>query len=297
MFRGIYTPIVTPFNEMEEIDYGKVAHNLERWGKTDLDGIVVLGTNGEFAYLDTNEKIQLIKYVVENFNPDKKIIAGTGCETTRETIDLCIKAAEAGVHAVLVLPPHYYKGSMNEDVLYSHYIETAENSPVPLMIYNMPKNTGINLSVGLVARLSQHPNIIGIKDTAGNIVQLAQLVRDTVDDFSVFAGNAGYLLPALAIGVKGGTLAAANILPGECCRLVELFRKGKLEEAKELQLRILEPNYLVTGRFGIPALKAALDMLGYQGGMPRRPLKPLTAREKEIVKAALVKCGALTVSH
>jgi 4-hydroxy-2-oxoglutarate aldolase len=297
MFAGIYTPIVTPFNEMEEIDYLKMAHNLDRWGKTDLDGIVVLGTNGEFAYLSTEEKIQLIKFAANNFNPGKKIIAGTGCETTRDTIALCIEAAEAGAHAVLVLPPHYYKGSMNEEVLYSHYIETADNSPVPLMIYNMPKNTGINLPVGLVARLSQHPNIAGIKDTAGNIVQLAELVRDTADDFCVFAGNAGYLLPALAIGVKGGTLAAANILPEMCCNLVELFNSGKLEEAKELQLRILEPNYLVTGRFGIPALKTALDMLGYQGGLPRRPLKPLSHHEKEIVKASLVKCGALPVSE
>ncbi len=293
MFKGIFTPIVTPFNDMEEIDYSKMAHNLDRWGKTDLDGIVVLGTNGEFVYMNTDEKIQLIRFVVENFSPGKKIIAGTGCETTRDTTALCLEAAEAGVDAVLVLPPHYYKGSMNEEVLYSHYMDIADNSPVPVMIYNMPKNTGINLSVSLVTKLSQHPNIVGIKDTAGNIVQLAELVRDTAEDFSVFAGNAGYLLPALAVGVKGGTLAVANILPEMCCELVKLFNSGKLKEARELQLRILEPNFLVTGKYGIPALKVALDMLGYQGGLPRRPLKPLSPHEREIVKASLEKCGAL----
>jgi 4-hydroxy-2-oxoglutarate aldolase len=293
MLKGIFTPIVTPFNEMEEIDYPKMAHNLYKWGQTGLDGVVVLGTNGEFPYIDPEEKAELIRFVVNNFNPDKKVIAGTGCETTRDTIALCTEAAEAGVHAVLVLPPHYYKGSMSEEVLYEHYRETADNSPVPLLIYNMPKNTGINLSVGLVARLSQHPNIVGIKDTAGNIVQLAELVRDTADGFSVFAGNAGYLLPALTVGAVGATAATANILPDMCCQVVDLFNQGKLEEAKALQQRLLEPNGLVTFKHGIPALKAAMDMLGYQGGMPRRPLKPLGTKEKEIVKAALIRCGAL----
>lgn len=293
MFKGIFTPIVTPFNELEEVDYSKMAHNLDRWGQTDLDGIVVLGTNGEFVYLGMEEKVELIKFVVKNFNPDKKVIAGTGCESTRDTIALCLEAAEAGAHAVLVLPPHYYKGSMNEEVLYSHYMEVADNSPVPVMLYNMPKNTGINLSVSLVAKLSQHPNIVGIKDTAGNIVQLAELVRDTAEGFSVFAGNAGYLLPALSIGAVGATVATANILPEMCCQVVKLFSEGKMEEAKAVQQRLLEPNSLVTFKYGIPALKAAMDMLGYQGGMPRRPLKTLAVREKELVKAALVRCGAL----
>jgi 4-hydroxy-2-oxoglutarate aldolase len=293
LFKGIYTPIVTPFNELEEIDYSKMAYNLDRWGQTGLDGIVVLGTNGEFVYLTTEEKVELINFAVKNFNPDKKVIAGTGCETTRDTIALCLEAAEAGAHAVLVLPPHYYRGLMNEEVLYSHYIEVADNSPVPVLIYNMPKNTGINLSVGLVGRLSQHPNIVGIKDTAGNIVQLAELVRDTTEGFSVFAGNAGYLLPALSVGAKGATVATGNILPEMCCKVVDLFNAGKMEEAKALQQRLLEPNSLVTAKYGIPALKSAMDMLGYQGGLPRRPLKPLTLKEKEIVRAALVRCGAL----
>ncbi len=293
MFKGIYTPIVTPFNEVEEIDYSKMSHNLDKWGNTNLDGIVVLGTNGEFPYLNTEEKIELIRFVVNNFNEDKKIIAGTGCEATRDTIALCVEAAEAGAHGVLVLPPHYYKGSMNEEVLYAHYIEIADSSPVPLLIYNMPKNTGINLSVGLIVRLSQHPNIVGIKDTAGDIVQLAELVKNTADGFAVFAGNAGYLLPALAVGAVGATAATANILPDMCCQLVDFFNAGKIKEAKHMQQRLLEPNGLVTFKYGIPALKAALDMLGYQGGMPRRPLKPLAPKEREIVKAALIRCGAL----
>lgn len=293
MFKGIYTPIVTPFDEKEQIDYARMKHNLDRWARTALDGIVVLGSNGEFAYLTAGEKLELVEFVINNFTREKKIIVGTGCETTGETIDLSIKVAELGADAVLVLPPNYYKGSMKDEILYRHYVEVADSSPVPVMIYNMPKNTGINLSSSLVARLAKHPNIVGIKDTSGNIVQLSELVRDTGDDFAVFAGNAGYLLPALSVGVKGGTLALANILPDDCCRLVSLFKEGRMEEAKQLQLRLLEPNNLVTVKLGIPALKAALDMLGYQGGIPRRPLRPLTDEEKEVVKNALVKFGAL----
>lgn len=293
MFKGVFTPIVTPFDEREQIDYGKMKHNLEKWGKTNLAGIVVLGSNGEFAYLTKEEKLELTEFVANNFTQDKKIIVGTGCETTMETIDLSVRVAEFGVHAVLVLPPNYYKGSMKDEILYRHYMEVADASPVPVMIYNMPRNTGINLAPSLVARLSKHPNIVGIKDTSGNISQLIELVRDTEDGFSVFAGNAGYLLPALSIGAVGGTLATANILPDECCRLISLFEAGQMKEAKDLQLRLAEPNFLVTVKLGIPALKAALDMLGYQGGLPRRPLRPLSDDEKEIVRQALVRFGVI----
>jgi 4-hydroxy-2-oxoglutarate aldolase len=293
MFKGVFTPIVTPFDEREQIDYGRMKHNLEKWGKTDLAGIVVLGTNGEFAYLTKDEKLELTEFAINHFTPGKKIIVGTGCETTRETIDLSARVADFGAHAVLVLPPYYYKGSMKDDILYQHYMEVADASPVPVMIYNMPRNTGINLAPSLVARLSKHPNIVGIKDTSGNISQLIELVRDTKDGFSVFAGNAGYLLPALSIGAAGGTLATANIFPDECCRLLSLFEAGRMKEAKELQLRLAEPNFLVTVKLGIPALKAALDMLGYQGGLPRRPLRPLTDDEKAVVRQALVRFGAI----
>lgn len=293
MFKGIYTPVVTPFDKNEEIDYGKMKLNLDKWGKTDLDGIVVLGSNGEFVYLTEDEKLELVKFTIENFTKEKKIIAGTTCESTRGTISLSNKMADLGADAVLILPPNYFKGGMKEEVLYKHYTNVADEVKVPVMIYNMPGNTGINLSSGLVARLSKHPNIVGIKDTSGNIVQLSEIVRDTDDDFAVFAGNAGYLLPALAVGARGATLALANILPDECCKLVSLFREGKMDEARELQKRLLEPNFTVTGRFGVPALKYALDLLGYGGGYPRRPLLPLSEDNKKVVEEVLKTYGAL----
>lgn len=293
MFSGIYTPVVTPFKKNEYIDFEKMGYNLERWGKTGLTGIVVLGSNGEFIYLTRKEKLELIKFAVDNFNKDKKIIAGTGCESTRETIELSKEAAGLGVDAVLVLPPHYYKGSMKDDILYQHYIDIAEESPVPVMIYNMPLNTGINIPVNVVTRLAKHPNIAGIKDTSGNIVQVTEMVRDTDEDFSVFAGNAGYLLPALSVGARGATLALGNILPEDCCRLVSLFKEGKMEEAKNLQHKMIEINSAVTGKFGVPGLKAAMDMLGYQGGELRRPLRPINDGDREIIRQMLVRYGAL----
>ncbi|MDY0235691.1 MAG: 4-hydroxy-tetrahydrodipicolinate synthase [Gudongella sp.] len=293
MFGGIYTPIVTPFKEDESIDFEKLKYNLDIWGKTDLDGIVVLGSNGEFVYLSHEEKLEVVKFVIDNFNEEKNIIVGTYCESTIETIKLTKEMAKLGADAALVLPPNYYRGGMNEEILYDHFVDVADESSIPVMIYNMPGNTGINLSSKLIARLSKHPNIVGIKDTAGNIVQLSETVRDTDEDFAVFAGNAGYLLPAFTVGARGATLALANILPDDCCKLVNLFKEGKIDEARKLQLKMIEINYLVTGGMGISGLKYALDLLGFQGGVVRRPLKPLTEEKKSIIKDALVKYGAL----
>lgn len=293
MFHGIYTPIVTPFKENEDIDYEAMKFNLDKWAKTDLDGIVVLGSNGEFVFLSMEEKLELVKFVIDNFTKEKNIIVGTTCESTKETIILSNKIADLGADAVLVLPPNYYKGGMNEEILYKHFTDIADEVKVPVMLYNMPGNTGINLSAKLIARLSKHPNIVGVKDTSGNIVQMAEIVRDTDEDFTVFAGNAGYLLPALAVGARGAALALANILPEDCCKLVSLFKEGKMEEAKELQLRLMEPNFTVTGKFGISGLKVALDMLGYKGGKTRRPLRALSEENKEVVKSVLIKFGSL----
>lgn len=284
MFNGIYTPIVTPFDKDERIDYTRLDHNLEKWGKTDLDGIVVLGSNGEFAYLSDSEKAELVNHVIGNFNREKKIIVGASSESTLETINYCEKYSKIGADAALILPPHYYKGSMKESILHKYYEDVADKSPIPLMIYNMPGNTGINLSSSLVARLSHHENIVGIKDTSGNIVQISEIVRDTTEDFSVFAGNAGYLLPALSVGARGATLALANVLPQECCELVSLFRDRKFEEARELQLKLIEINFAVTGKLGVAGLKYSMDLMGYKGGEVRRPLVKLSTEEEHYVE-------------
>lgn len=287
MFEGIYTPVLTPFAKDGSIDYDKMKHNLNKWAATELAGIVVLGSNGEFVYLTEAEKVDLVGFCIEHFPNDKKIIVGTSYESTMETIRFSKLVGDMGADAVLVLPPHYYKGSMTEVALEAYFKEVADQCPVPVMLYNMPPNTGINLSSALVARLSHHPNIVGIKDTAGDIVQLSEIIRDAKQPFSIFAGNAGFLLPALALGANGATVALANILPEDCCRLMTLVSEGKWEDARRLQLNLLKVNHLVTRGIGVAALKTAADYMGYEGGFPRKPIIALDENDREKVEEAL----------
>ncbi len=287
MFEGIYTPVLTPFGKDGLIDYDNMKHNLDKWAATELAGIVVLGSNGEFVYLTEDEKVNLVGFCIEHFPADKKIIVGTSYESTTETIRFSQLVGAMGADAVLVLPPHYYKGNMTETALEAYFHDVADQCPVPVMLYNMPPNTGINLSAALVARLSNHPNIVGIKDTAGDIVQLAETIRDATQPFSIFAGNAGFLLPALALGANGATVALANIFPEDCCRLITLVADGKWEEARRLQLNLLKVNHMITRGIGVAALKAAADYLGYKGGVPRKPIMPLDEGNRKKLKEAL----------
>ena len=235
-----------------------------------------MGSNGEFALLDLDEKMFLIEFVRQHTDASKNIIAGTGCQSTKETIRLTEHAASVGADAALVITPSFYKGSMTEAALERFFLDVAEAAPIPIMLYNMPRNTGLNMSAQLMVKLAQHPNIVGVKDSSGNIVQIAEVIAQTPPDFAVFAGSGSFLYPTLALGGVGGTLAVANILPETCVSLYEAVQAGDHQTAKELQQRLLAPNAAVTSRWGIAGLKAALDLLGYKGGVPRRPLLPLT---------------------
>lgn len=292
MIKGIFAPIATPFQK-DQIDYQSLQFNLERYSASPLAGLVVLGSNGEFALMDLDEKMQLIEFVRQNTASDKRIIAGTGCESTKETIRLTRHAASVGADAALVITPHFYKGSMTEQVLEVYYREVADASPIPVMLYNMPGNSGINMSSGLVKRLAQHPNIVGLKDSSGNIVQIAEIIAGVDQDFSVFAGSGSFLYPTLALGGVGGTLAVANILPELCVELYEAAIAGEHAKARELQHRLLGPNAAVTSRYGIPGLKQAMNLLGFRGGEPRHPLLPLAEQHLADIKQILEKAGAL----
>lgn len=285
---GIYAPIPTAFKD-EEIAYNKLKYNLEIWGRSKLDGLVVLGSNGEYVLLDEEEKVALTAFVRENFPTDKPVIAGTGCESTKATVRLTKRCAEAGADAVLVLNPSYYKSSMTNEALSRFYTEVADTSPVPVILYNMPRNTGINMSDQLVSELSKHPNIIGIKDSSGNIVQIAGILANSAPEFSVFAGSGNFLYASLCLGASGGTLAVANIFPDQCSHIVDYFKTGKYEEAKNIQFQILEANAAVTSRWGVTGLKAAMDILGYYGGEVRKPLLDLPTHNKDELKKILSK--------
>jgi 4-hydroxy-2-oxoglutarate aldolase len=288
---GIFPPIATPFVD------GRVAHdrlreNLDRWNKTHLAGYAVFGSNGESVYLEQEEKLALVDTVKQNLAQGKLLIAGTGCESTDATVRLTNLAAERGADAALVVTPHYYKGKMDAVALKKHYLRIADETDIPIMIYNVPKFTGVNVAPELVASLAEHPNIIGIKDSSGNIAQVGEMIATTPSppSFHVLAGSAGHLFTALALGASGGILALANVAPDECCRIFDDFRAKRHAEARELQLKLLGSNKAVTAQFGVPGLKAALDMAGYYGGDPRPPLLPLGEDQRnelrEILKRA-----------
>lgn len=217
------------------------------------------------------------------------MLAGTGCESTRETIELTLAVARVGVCGALVLHPSYYKGSMDERALGRFYRDVADASPLPVYLYNVPQYSGINLRPSLVADLARHPGIAGIKDSSGNITELAEIIHLTrdIEDFSVLAGSGGFLLAALALGAAGGIMAVANVAPRHCCDIVDAFKEGRWEDARLLQGELIPLNRSVTARWGVPGLKAAMDLAGYYGGPPRAPLQPLDPSHREELRSIL----------
>jgi 4-hydroxy-2-oxoglutarate aldolase len=290
---GIFPPIPTPFVD-GDIAYDKLASNIEKWSQTGLKGLVVMGSNGEYVYLSASEKRKLFEKAVEATPEHMQIIAGTGCESTAETIELTRDCAERGAHAALVVTPHYYGGRMSEAAMLAHFTAVADRSPIPIVLYNVPKFTHVNMTFGLVAQLSAHPNIVGIKDSTGSVIQLGEFANHVDGDFSLLVGTAGALFGGLVIGCVGGVLALANVAPENCVNIYEHVKQGDYEAAKHLQLKMIPVNQAVTATYGVPGLKAAMDMLGYFGGDPRPPLLPSSEREKSEIRQILQRAGLLS---
>jgi len=284
---GIFPPIVTPFNEDESIAWDKLRGNLARWRKEPLAGFLVHGSNGEFAYLTAKERVEVIRVVKEEVGEGQLVLAGSGCESTCETIEMTSAMADAGADAAVVYTPCYYKAKMTSPALEKHFIEVADASPIPIVLYSVPANTTIDLPVASVARLSSHPNIIGMKESGGDVAKIGEMVHLTKGEgFQLIAGSASFLLPALTVGAVGGICALANALPGQVCTLQQLFSEGKWDEARQLQHRLIAPNNAVTKQFGVPGLKAAMEWFGFYGGPTRRPLLPLTEGEVKALEAS-----------
>lgn len=273
--KGVYAPIPTPFDDQGRVHWEALSGNLEKWLSSPLDGLVVGGSNGEFPFLSFKERVELTRRVAKKTAGQIPIVTGIHCPSLTETIELCVAAAEAGTDAVLALPPHYYKGQNSTESLKSYFWAVADSSPVPVVLYNMPSNTGFNLSPECVREISAHPKIIGIKDTSGDIVQIARLCLEARPGFSVFVGSGGFFLAGLAVGCSGGTLAVANILPVTCNKLMKSFFSGDILASREIQHRLLLLNHAVTRGYGIPGLKAAVGGIGLYGGPCRPPLLSL----------------------
>ncbi len=291
--RGVIPPVITPFTADGQVSYHDLTTNLEKWNRTDLSGYLILGSNSEFVYLTEEEKIRVLEVAREHIPREKVMIAGTGCEATQATISLTRRAATIGADSVMVVTPAYYKPQMQERVLVDHYRRVADSSPLPVFLYNVPQFTGVVLNPSVAARLAEHDNIVGMKDSAGNLSVFAEYLRQTPPEFHLFVGSAPVFLPALSLGARGGILALANCAPEACLTLYSLFQEGKLHEARELQLKLLPAIEAVTSRSGIGGLKVAMDLVGYAGGWPRPPLLPPTEEERTQIRQALERAGLL----
>jgi 4-hydroxy-2-oxoglutarate aldolase len=285
--QGIFPPIATPFNRDGEIWKVKVQHNIEKWNVTGLSGYVVCGSTGESVMLTTEEKIQLWEWVAQYAAPEKLLIAGTGVESVAETVALSNRAAEIGYKVAMVRTPHYYKNLINNPAAQMlYYRAVADQSKIPLIIYNWPQITGVDISADAVAELSQHPNIIAIKESSGNLEKVIQMIREVKKGFQVLTGSAPTLAPSLAVGCVGAVLAFANAAPYATISIWEAHRTREPQAALDWQNRIGRAAMLVTTKYGVPGLKYAMDLAGYYGGPPRLPLIcPTPAAKKEIEDA------------
>lgn len=292
-FAGVYTPIATPFRRDDTLDEQGLRANVARWMGTPLTGLVVLGSNGEAPQLEEDEADRVIAIVREGMPADRPMIVGTGRESTRATIAATRRAAAAGADAALVRTPSFFKSQMTTDVFVRHYLDVADASPIPVLLYNVTMYTGVNLPPDAVATLATHPNIAGMKESGSDLVQIAEYIARTPDDFTILAGSAATLFPALATGCDGAILALAALAPEACVQLVALVRAGQVDEARALQSRLMPLGRAIGAQHGVPGLKAAMDLLGYVGGPPRPPLRPAAPQTIDMLRSHLAALGLL----
>lgn len=289
---GIFPPIPTPFENGRFAPH-RLAENLNRLHDTGLAGYLVLGSNGEAPMLSRAEKLEVLRAARRAIPANKIMIAGTGLESTEATCIFTLQAADHGAEAALVLTPAYYRDSMSNEALRRHFETVAEASPIPVLIYNVPKFTNLNLAAGLVAQLAQHPNLIGMKDSAGNLSQLLELREKTPGDFQILPGSDAVFFAALVHGWRGAILALSNIAPRACVALVDLVQAQRWQEAAGLANKLAPVGRLIITRLGVPGLKAALDELGCFGGAPRLPLLPLEEAARREIREVLRQAGLL----
>lgn len=291
---GIFTPIPTPFLTDGQLDERALRANVERWMRTPLAGLVVLGSNGEAVLLEDDEADRAIALVRDGVPRERVLIAGTGRESTAATIDATTRAVRAGVDAVLVRTPSFFKAQMTTDAFVAHYRAVAEASPVPVLLYNVTMYTGVNMLPDAAARLAEHPNIVGIKESGNDIAQIAEFVNRTPARFSVLAGSAVTFYASLSVGVTGAVLALAAVVPEQCVRLYDLVQGGRHAEAAALQHQLVPLARSVGSVHGVPGLKAALDLIGYAGGPPRPPLLPAPPAAVATIREQLNALQAIT---
>ncbi len=289
--RGVFAPVTTPFDVHGELSIEAFQDNLKKWLRWGLAGFVVAGSTGEGVLLDEEERVRLWKTARALLPADRLLIAGTGRESTRAAIALTRRAAEAGADAALVGVPAYYHPYMSVEAVAAHYRAIADAAPIPILLYNIPRLTGVEMSAAVIVELARHPNIIGVKDSSGNVGLVGQVVQRAGADFYTLSGSGATFFPALMMGACGGILALANVAPGQCAEICRLHAAGKLDAARDLQARLIALNTLLTIRLGPAGVKAALDLLSYYGGPVRPPLTPISDNDRAVLRATLAEAG------
>jgi 4-hydroxy-2-oxoglutarate aldolase len=284
---GVFAPVPTPFDAGDQFNPLAFRTAFGVWLKSSLNGFVVLGSNGEAALLDDDESDRVVAVAREVVPRGRTLIIGAGRESTQATVRAVRRAADLGADAVLVRTPGFFKSQMTSDVFVRHYTAVADGSTLPVLLYNFTAVTGVNLLPDAVARLSRHPNIVGMKESGGDIAQIADLVTVAPDDFAVLAGSATTFHAALGAGARGGILALACVLPEPCVRLYELMREGRFDAARALQRQIAPMAKLLGQMYGVAGLKAALGLVGVDVGVPRPPLVPIPEAGMAALRKAL----------
>ncbi|MCE5283170.1 MAG: dihydrodipicolinate synthase family protein [Deltaproteobacteria bacterium] len=284
---GVLTPMVTPFKDDRVLFHGLI-DNVEKMNGTGLAGYFVLGTNGEYKSLSVAERFEVLRAVVKYRAKDKVVMAGMGFESTKETIDMVLRAADEGADMASLLMPHFFAKKMTAEVLAGYILAVADASPIPVLLYNNPSvAAAVTIKADLIDRVKDHPNVIGLKDSSTETYQ--QNLEAAKGKMCVLAGSANYFLDLLKRGGTGGVLSLANVFPDACAKLYILFKEGKTQEAEALNAELVGLNKEVSGSFGVAGVKAAMDLYGFCGGVPRRPLLPLTPEQLETLKASLGK--------
>jgi len=291
-FHGIFPALTTPFGADGSVSVEALKHNIARYNDTGLAGYTVIGSTGESVLLSRKEIDTVWVTVKEAAAPGKKLIAGTGAESTAETIERTKRAADLGYQAALVKTPYYYKPAYKSENYLAHYRKVADASPIPVLLYSVPQFTGVSLEAGEVAALSEHPNIIGIKESSGHVQRIAEMVDAAPRSFQVLTGSASMLFPSMAVGACGAILALASALPEMCVAMYDAVQSGDLRKARELETHMLPASKVIVAQNGIPGVKYAMDLVGYRGGNPREPLLPVSDAQKNAIRDLVAKLDA-----
>jgi 4-hydroxy-2-oxoglutarate aldolase len=293
---GIIPALTTPFEAHGAVALGRMRENIGTYNRTGLSGYLAFGSTGESVLLDRAEFERVLAAVREAAAPGRILIAGTGAESTAETISRTEVAAKLGYDYALVCPPCYFKPAMKSDVLVEHYRRVADASRIPILLYSVPQYTGVAIEVDVAARLSEHPNVAGMKDSSGNVDRVGAILASVPETFELLTGASTTVYPSMTVGAKGGILALADFLPELCVALYDAIVARDARKSLELQRRLIPATNRIVGAMGVAGVKYAMDRRGYYGGPVRGPLLPLVEAQKKEVEVLMAALAPSTVS-